>query len=403
MNIGITSFFKKEGDSIWKNGISQNVLMLADLLSSIDSYKVSILNIGEASISDIRKIPFIENYNIDILDISTIDRIKNQYNLIITLGGMPSDNLLNIFKSNKDNRIVFYKGGNDFVNQIETILYGQYRGWDYIKMKDKKLNFSSLCDEVWFVPQQEFHNKDYYEIVYDSKSRVVPFVWSPSFLEKSHKLINKELDNTPYFDDKNFENWRFVSFEPNMSILKNMMPIIYYMNYSYKNLKNKDLIEKLIITNSKGHKENTDLIHAVKDLMLFKDKKISFDNRYPIVYVLSKFSEAVVSHQWGNALNYTYLDASYFGIPLVHNANLCKDLGYYYEDWKLKEASKQVLKVIDERKSDKSYTERQRKILYRYTKKNKDMVDQYKILIDNLWSDNIGNNIYNSKENLISW
>lgn len=38
----------------------------------------------------------------------------------------------------------------------------------------------------------------------------------------------------------------------------------------------------------------------------------------------------VISHQWGNPLNYAYLEASWLGYPLVHNATLCQDLGFYY-------------------------------------------------------------------------
>jgi hypothetical protein len=131
-----------------------------------------------------------------------------------------------------------------------------------------------------------------------------------------------------------------------------------------------------------------DIIAIVKYMDAFKDKKFAFDGRYPIVHILANFAEMVVSQQWGNPLNYAYLDAAYFGIPLVHNAHLCQDLGYYYEDFKLKDMSKQILRAVDERKSDKTYTERQNKILDRYRYTNKSMVEQHALLIKNLWEKN---------------
>jgi hypothetical protein len=128
-----------------------------------------------------------------------------------------------------------------------------------------------------------------------------------------------------------------------------------------------------------------------------------FDSRYNIAHVLVNFADLVICNQWGNALNYAYLDVVYFGTPLVHNAHLCKDIGYYYEDFKLKDAGDLILKAIEERKSDKDYTTRHREILKRYTIENEEMISQYELLLNNLFEKNeIDGKKYDWQTNLLN-
>ncbi|MGF6856516.1 DUF2827 family protein [Paraburkholderia sp. CI3] len=47
---------------------------------------------------------------------------------------------------------------------------------------------------------------------------------------------------------------------------------------------------------------------------------------------LAQNTDIVISHQLENPLNYFYLEVRWQGYPLVHNAHLCADLGYYYRD-----------------------------------------------------------------------
>jgi hypothetical protein len=400
MKIGITGLFKPN-DSIWKNGIAQNVLMLYDILNKIDIVdKVTILNVN---IDLESKDGYLKDYDFLTMSTSNLEYIRETYDVLITLAATPPSNWLDHYKEKKSNKVIFYKGGNAFINQIEMVLYGQFKGWPNVDLTSKKLQeYYQNVDEVWMVPQQEFHNKDYFEITYKTTSRVVPFVWSDKFVKESADNIQKLHPNeTPYFDDKKIDKWRLVSFEPNMSLLKNMMPIINYTEHAYRimdeDLKNK--FDRLIITNGAGHRNNKELIDSIGSMDLFKDKKIAFDGRFPIVYILSRFSEMVVSHQWGNALNYAYLDACYFGMPLIHNAHLCKDLGYYFEDWKLKDASDLIIKAMRERIGDKDYTKRQRDILKRYTIENLEMIESYKKLLLNLWAGSYKELTYDWKTN----
>lgn len=54
-------------------------------------------------------------------------------------------------------------------------------------------------------------------------------------------------------------------------------------------------------------------------------------------------ADAVVSHQWQNDQNYSYLDALYGNYPLVHNSPWLRDAGYYYPGFEVGAGVEQLL------------------------------------------------------------
>jgi hypothetical protein len=81
---------------------------------------------------------------------------------------------------------------------------------------------------------------------------------------------------------------------------------------------------------------------------LFKEGKISAESRYQTAYMLTQHLDVLICHQLLNPLNYLYLDAAYLGYPVLHNAPMCKDLGYYYEGSDTVEASKILNYILTE-------------------------------------------------------
>jgi len=165
MKIGITLGLKTNDESIWTNGIKQNVLMLVDILKrSKKNYEVCILNIFDV---DFTKKP---KY-LDGIDIFFYENKMMEMDLIISMGGQLHNKDLKKFKENKDKRLVSYKCGNDYVLTMESILFKGGTNNEYF----------SEFDELWYVPQQDEVNKDYYSTLYRTKSLKVPFIWSPKF------------------------------------------------------------------------------------------------------------------------------------------------------------------------------------------------------------------------------
>ena len=73
------------------------------------------------------------------------------------------------------------------------------------------------------------------------------------------------------------------------------------------------------------------------------------------------------------------------GWPIVHNAHLCKDVGYYYEGFNYDEGA-EILKnaILTHDTNVEEYIKRNRAIIDRYLPSNKYLQEQYKALIDKL-------------------
>ncbi len=378
MKIGITISYKK-GDSLFTNGIRQNVMNLAKVLgNSSRKYDVNVVNIVDA-----KNKPDTFEWNTE--EIKTVDYLSltnediKTYDLWIILAVVPPVNDLAIFRQlNPNVKIVSYKGGNNYVNFVEEVIYG-------LDQPTSKEFGAGLYDEVWHIPQQDFNNKYFYSTLYRTNARLVPFVWDPMFVELHAKLLSERgrvIEYAPKAGPKNIG-----VFEPNLSVLKNAIAPMLVAERLYHI--NPELVDKVLVTNSNKLKENPEFIKFVKSgFDLQRDKKIFFDSRYPIVHYLSNFTDVVLCHQWGNDLNYLYLDAMYYGYPLVHNAQFIKDAGYYYPFFDYETGAQQLKAALTEYDQNiEAEKEKNKSALERYLPTHKPMIDAYDQLIDNLWAE----------------
>jgi hypothetical protein len=118
MKIGITLGLKDNKESIWTNGIKQNVLMLVHLLNnSKKEYDVCILNS--------MNVDFTERPSyLDGIDIHYFNDKFLEMDLIIVMGAQIHDYQLETFKRSGDNKkVVSYKCGNNYVIHMENILF----------------------------------------------------------------------------------------------------------------------------------------------------------------------------------------------------------------------------------------------------------------------------------------
>lgn len=61
---------------------------------------------------------------------------------------------------------------------------------------------------------------------------------------------------------------------------------------------------------------------------------------------MSNYADIAVSHTWENYLNYLYFDIAWMGWPIVHNGKLCKEVGYYYDEFNYEEGGRILKDVI---------------------------------------------------------
>lgn len=390
LKIGITLGLKNNKESIWTNGIKQNVLMLVHLLKkSNKNYEVCILNIFNVDFTE--KPSYLED-----IDIFYFNDKFMEMDLLISMGGQILDSDAKKFKENKDKRIVSYKCGNNYVLSMEEILFKESKTGSEIEQE---------IDELWYVPQQDEVNRGYYTTLHRTNAIIVPFVWHPKFLYEKTLEIEKGYKLGVYK-----KNWQYEIgkekkiigiMEPNLNIVKFCLIPTMIVEESYRGEIGKNHIDKLRITNGEQLKTNKLFMSYIKTFDLFKDNKISAESRYQTAYVLTQHLDVLVCHQILNPLNYLYLDAVYLGYPILHNAHMCKDLGYYYEGSDTVEGAKMLDWILTEHDNNiEEYDKRNDLVLQRYHADNEELITTYDRLIENLWNGGNNNLEYNSETNL---
>jgi hypothetical protein len=393
LKIGITLALKSYSESIWTNGMKQNVLMFAHMLkNSKNDYEVCILNTIKLDDETTQK----PNYLSD-LEVYFFDDKYMEMDLIFMMGAQIHESKILKFKEDKNKKYVAYKCGNNYIINTEKVLFEENT--------KKYIEYEKTFDELWYIPQQHETNFGFFTTVYRTDAIMVPFIWHHKFLLQSVKDIEKS-----HSEGKYKKGYKYVShkeqktigvMEPNINVIKYALIPSLIVEESYRTDIGKEKIKSLMITNAEKLKSNYEFMGIVKTFDLFKDKKISAESRYQTAFILTQHLDVLVCHQVLNPLNYLYLDAAFLGYPILHNAPLCKDLGYYYEGSDTVEGSKQLNYILTEHDNNLTeYHERNDEVLQRYHADNQDIVETYDKMIYNLFNGGNKHLIYNPKTNL---
>jgi GR25 family glycosyltransferase involved in LPS biosynthesis len=373
MKIGITIGLKDNKESIWTNGIKLNVLNLVRLLKKSDKkYDVCILN--TVNVNWDTKPNYLNN-----IDIYNFDEKFMEMDLIFVMGAQVSDDDLKKFKSQGNKKVVSYKCGNNYVLHMEETLFKEGVNSQY----------ETSFDEVWYIPQQHENNNGYYHTLYRTNSIIVPFLWDSKDLDESLESVDLSFKSGKFKKSSKYEPKEKKTLgimEPNLNIVKYSLIPTMIAEESYRTEIGKSKIEKLMLTNSSELGKHKSFLSIIKTFDLFKDKKISAESRYQTAFIVSQHLDVLISHQLMNPLNYLYLDVAYMGYPVLHNAYMCKDLGYYYEGSSTVEGSKMLNWILENHDNNlENYREKNKKVFDRYSINNPDLVRTYDKLIENLF------------------
>ena len=371
LKIGITFDPPDTPMGMFNNGIRQNALYLAELLMNME-YDVSLL----VETKKIDKVKGIFGFDDRYRCVKHEAMHEGGFDIVIQVGFQLLRSDFEKFRKSRT-KIVYYNCGANYVLDMEHFLFGTTVIEPlYSILSDLHPAF----DQIWSIPQMEM-NKSFYETLYRAEVKIVPFIWSHVATDQLQKASPNDLaykaKHTPM---------KAAIFEPNLNVVKWSFPALLVCENAYRRDK---CIKHVYITNMPKTKED-ETRHAkqftklAKSTDLFIDKKISVESRYNTLVFMQKYADIAVSHQWGNPLNYLYLDLAWMGWPIVHNAHLCKDIGYYYEDFDYKQGGVVLSEAVKNHDSDKGYLERQRALIDRYLPSNKALQEAYRKLIDDL-------------------
>jgi hypothetical protein len=381
MKIGIT--VNVGSHSIWSNGVNQNGIFLAMLLKKA-GYDVDL--IYSSLHFDMSKI--LNKYSIDINNVSLIKSFSIKYDIIIQLGLTIEKNMYDKWKAfNVNLKTVAYECGNHWFIESEKIMFGAHGGTE----KNNLIN--GHIDQVWSIPQMEKTCLDFYSLKRGtSKATVVPFIWDPIFIERHAEIEEYKLN----YNKRNIK--KIGVLEPNISLMKNCIYPILILDKYYKI---HGQLEKVYLIGGEKIKQNESFKNLISNTTLLKNNILTAEKRYQTLYILDNYADLIVSWQLENNLNYLWLDVAWSGWPIVHNGNMCKDVGYYYEGFNVDDAVKKIKEASDNHVNDIDYIKRNKKVIKRYTNKNTEIVKQYCELIEDLINNKFRKRKYNWKTNTI--
>lgn len=362
LRIGITIGLREPAESLWINGIKQNALYLAKLFkNSKNSHRVVLVNTTD--VVPTSQLP----WSLDQFPVRQFFDVKDDLDVLIELGGQIGREETNYIRS-RNTRLVSYCCGPEYVQMMESMIFSR-RICDSIFINQE-------YDQIWVIPQVMETSASFFSVLRRRPVLEVPFVWDPMCVEERAKDLPYSGEYRPSIAPK-----RISIMEANIDVLKFCLYPMLIAESAYRVVGDK--IGYVHVTNAEGLASNCpEFISIAWHLDLVKNHKISFIGRKDVPEFLSTSSDIVVSHQWGLALNYFYFDVCWNGYPLIHNAHLCRDIGYFYPENDLDEGARQLMYAVNQHDSDwQNYVGAQRRGIGRFLSTNESLIDRYDQLL----------------------
>ncbi len=363
LRIGITIGIRSENESLWINGIKQNAIFLAKLFQhSPLKHQVTLVNTTDTAITD--KLPWDQKQ----FPVRTFDDVKDNLDILIELGGQ-INNLQNAYLHERGARHISYCCGPEYVSTSQAIIS---------KIPGFKSPFiNQHYDEIWVIPQVAETSFHFLKTLRRRPARVVPFVWDPMCIEERSANLPHKGEYRPTGNPAK----RLSVIEPNRDLLKFCLYPTLLAELAFRQAPDK--IAFLHVTNSDYMvHDDYGFVALMTGLDIVNAHKAAFIGMFATPDFLSSHTDIVVSHQWGLALNYLYLEVCWQGYGLVHNAHLVPELGYYYHENDIEEGAKQLVRALEEHDGRwEDYRSEQRKMIGKFLASNRELAMAYDDLL----------------------
>jgi Protein of unknown function (DUF2827) len=324
--VGITFFVSPSNTSIWATGAIQNVIYLYLLMQRIPSVaEVILVNGGDSDVlSDALML-----HGMDI-KIARFPEIVDRLDVLIEAGAViDRESIAELHR--RGGKAVAYRMGNDFVIDMERVIFKQQPGYLF-----NQVGF----DEIWTLPHHEKTCRSYWEVMERCPVKVLPYIWTPLFLDKAIAELSSEL----HFGYKpSPEKKNIAIFEPNVNVVKTCHYPLLVCEAAYR--QDPSLFKSIYVTNTTKIRDHLTFQHFIGTMDIGKNKIATVEDRFLTPFFMSAHAQVVVSHQWENQLNNLYLDVLYGGYPLIHNSEMLK-CGYYYEPFNAEAGAQVLLEVL---------------------------------------------------------
>jgi hypothetical protein len=311
--VGISVFVNGDGTlGLFENGLRQNVVFLYQLFRAMPGCaRVWLINGGDGELrQDVRK------FGVSNDDVARLEAIAERLDVVITMGAALNPDRLRQMRA-RGCKIIGYKAGNGAIISMEAVVA---RG----KRPDGERYFDhDHYDQIWLTPQHMHTFRGWCETMYRCPVREIPHIWSPDVL---HAAVGEEFGYQP-----GRRKWRVGSMDPNITVMKTSHLPMLVGEAAFRQIP--EAFRAFYIANGFMLRENAHFASFASHLTAVKAGLMTLEPRFIGVEFLRDHCDALVTHQWENALNYLYWEALYGGYPLIHNSPRIADLGYHYADF----------------------------------------------------------------------
>ncbi len=330
INVAITINIADETESFFTNGIKQNAIILRDCLVKAPMVnECYYMNFGKQK--DLSKSPWKEYEPWIIHDFK---EALEKIHLYINVNIFMNEPEINAARE-KGAKVINHVMGNEYYGFLENVLFKTDHPSIIRKIKG--------LDASWISPHLYENNKALFEVLYDAPAYVGPYIWSHRFLDHHVEELKKK-GYAGVYQPSGEPQKRISTFEPNIGMNKTaIFPMIIAEKF-YEKYPNE--VQKFSMFGTAHVKDKKPFLKFALDLHVNRAKKMFFEARYPIAWALMKHTDILLSHQQDCDLNYLYFDAAWLGFPVVHNAALIPELGWYYPRFDDEKAVKHLHEVI---------------------------------------------------------
>ena len=325
MRIGI-SVITRAGQNIWENGLGQNVVFLARLFQQLPFVgSVVLIDVGDQQV-----MPAQVDLNALGLRLMRAHEATDEVDVIIEMAGALDPQWLALQRA-RGKKVVYYCAGQPYAALIEPSVF------------DKPGHFSrpDRCDEIWLLPEYQAF-ASFQRVLHRCPVRVVPYLWHPQFLQQRIAEVAQLGYHFGWQAGVQRAGLRVAIFEPNVSVAKTSSISMLACDEAYR--ADRGSVAMMNVLNTLHLKDHPTMLYFANQLDLVQQHKALFLGRHDIVGFMVQHADAVVSHQWTNDQNYSYLDALYGDYPLVHNSPWLQGfgVGYYYPGFEAAEGGRQL-------------------------------------------------------------
>lgn len=191
--------------SVWSNGLTQNLLLLARLLQHSPLVgQVTLLNIGSAEWLPAEAILAGMDFAIE-----KPEDLTHELDLVIEFGVCLPPPWVRRVRA-LGTRVVAMLVGTAYVSQVENSLFGRAGGSVFL---------GSEWDEVWLLPQHMKTNASMLRTIVRAPVVEMPHIWSPAFMQPD--IDDAAARGEPFgFEHSPGKPWRVAIFEPTSACSK---------------------------------------------------------------------------------------------------------------------------------------------------------------------------------------